>query len=295
MSSRTYIVFDQDYAAADLKRLLGAVVVNPSRPLDLYTPKVERTQSLAYIDKYRLAPRKEMSANIETTAIRGTGAGLSLASLFSLDGEWETNDTYKLTSAEITTFSIEQHAEAFKALKAAHGPDINKIFREPGVKGRTVYMLVGFKVAKSPETSRISGQTKKISASVSSEGAVAIYTGIPLPIGAEVSGSKSITWETAVSSFVDEDRAFAGQYIRIVQKSGGITISNGRITLERMIIQKGTASHSKRTLAFSLGSSKDDTDNDGEEGDDDEDDDDEDAIGEHVESKGSDEEEDTIC
>ncbi|EPS38496.1 hypothetical protein H072_7737 [Dactylellina haptotyla CBS 200.50] len=264
MRKPTYIVFDEDYDAKDLVRKLGIVVDNVCRPLDDFAPGIPNNGKLEIMDEYLLEAKNEHKVKIKTRAIRGTKAELALASIFEFGVDWIQSESYELHSNHVVTYSIQLKPKAFEALIAIHSEEVTEIFRKPKSSGE-LYMLVGLKIAKDPMISRKAERTRELSAGVSTEGIVGLATGIPADVG--VGASKTLSREVVLDSIVDNDRAFAGEYTKVVWKKRGLQLlPTGKISFKREIIQKGNANFANKKLAFADDDSEDSgTDAGGEE------------------------------
>jgi hypothetical protein len=249
MGRPSYVVFDEDYSAAEITRLLGVVVTDVSRPLDKSIPEVKVGDKLDFVDKYLLSIRAEKGIHINTTAIRGTKAEANLVSIFSLSGNWRTVDTYDLTSEDLWTVSLHRMEDVFADLMNAHGDKIRELLRSPSAKNGA-YMLVGFKAAKNPTIEKSSKMTKDASFSASSKG-IGAALGHPLPVEVSATASREMSRDTLLKSTVERDRAFAGLYVKLVWKVDGVKLfPGGKVKVKREVVQSGIYRPGQDVLAF---------------------------------------------
>ncbi|KAK6513514.1 hypothetical protein TWF281_005137 [Arthrobotrys megalospora] len=262
MTNPTYVVFDDTYDAADIARLLGSVVTNVGRPLANYAPRADKSSAIdaqaSYIEQFNLDSKVEDSVTIKTKSIRGTSAFSSLLTFFEFEKGWENADLYELNAREVRTYCIQQHVGLFEALMEARGEEVDEFFRRYGSKG--LYMLVGFKVATDPSVTIGKETSRETSTGVNSEGMVLAATGIPGDLG--IGFSRNRTVGSYLRSNITGERAFAGQYIKIVQKSRLVLSPTMRITLRREPLQKGLAEFNNKKMVFAGGSDSDDSDDD---------------------------------
>ena len=265
MGRASYVVFDEQYSVAEIIRLLGVVVTDTCRPLDNFAPYIQPNEQLPFIDEYKLSQRTETNVYIKTSAIRDTAAEANIASIFGLSGSWSTKESFVLRTEKLRNVSLERYGQAFQKLIDLHGDSVRHLLRErDGHDGG--YMLIGFKIAKAPTTKKETTRATAASAESSTEG-IAAALGSPLPVNGSVSASHSTTREAILQSTTEDERVFAGLYVKLAWKVRGIEIlPTGKIRFRRQVVQKGIAYPKQDKLAFARGDdSEEDSDVDEDE------------------------------
>lgn len=260
--SRTFCVFDAEYAVSDSLPLLGRLVANPRRPLDNFRPRVDQKFSIA--DNFKLGVVSEKSTSISTEAIRVAKTDIGLGTVFGLASSTDKKSTYAISTEELKTYALQQCNDAWETLERDYETEMRS-FVETN-KGKA-YFMVSLKTAvkssiKRGEEHKISGGGKiSIPLTAATGGAVPPFISDPRA-EVEVNWSK----EKTIKGVFQGEVALAAEY-RVVALASEYKFSFQKLVSRKQILEdKGPFESKGSTLAFGVDDDDSDVDEDSDDG-----------------------------
>jgi hypothetical protein len=209
-------------------KLIGRIVEDVRQPTNGYRPEDPRP----LLDTTPIEVT-DTDASVYQNSIKNTTVKAQLGQLFGVAAQGSKTDGTQLSGKTIVTRLLPQHRDAYDAIYAAHGRDIEKLLKLNGGVG---YMIVGLKTILdgSVDFSRsheqgLSGETSAPVGAVLAATTQGVGAFLGNSVDPSIGGGKVVAAEWAARHQMMGERVFAIQY-RVVSLEKQGKLWNGKKT-----------------------------------------------------------------
>ncbi|KAK3356732.1 hypothetical protein B0T25DRAFT_537291 [Lasiosphaeria hispida] len=208
-----FLLLDQPLPSSALPSLLGRFVHDYNSPLDRSAPSTLPSFVASYIHQHG----DQTSASLAISTSQSSTVRAKLEHLLSLSRGQNASQQHDITTSRIRTCRLHDHDRVFDLLMSdpTVRREVDGLFRRPGARTRTVYMVVGVKTflnaAMRSERGRGGGSRAEATVPI---GKVLGAVGVGAAADASVGGEWSREGQTnlALDATYENEQIFAVEY-----------------------------------------------------------------------------------